>query len=137
MEILLLLSCILLSFSGFVIAFYGVLANATIENIAVEGMDKGIDQETDDGAEYYANKFDKWKAGNFFVSKIAVVLGLLITIIAAIISLYDNPWWTFFIVLFVGYFAYLIIAKIIGWYIQIISILSFIISTILLILNFA
>lgn len=136
MDILLIFSCILLSFSGFVIAFYGVLANATIENIAVEGMDKGIDQETDEGAEYYAKRFDKWKAGTLFVSKGAVLIGLLISLIAAIISVFEHSWWTFLVVIIAGYVAYFILAKIIGWYIQILSIITFLVSVILIVLNF-
>ncbi len=136
MNTLLLLSCILLSFSGFAIAFYGILANATIENIAVEGMNKGIDQETDEGAEYYAKRFDKWKAGTLFVSQGAFIIGLLISIIAAIISVLEHSWWTFLVVIFAGYIAYFILAKIIGWYIQILSIITLLLSAILIVLHF-
>lgn len=135
MNTLLFLSSIILSFSGFVIAFYGILAESQIEKITAIGMEKGISFETDEGAEFYARKFDKWKAGSYFVSKSAVTYGVIISIIAGIVCALNNPWWTFFVVIIGGYVAYLIIAKIIGWYIQLFSILTFIVSIILIITN--
>ena len=135
MNTLLLLYCIILSFSGFVIAFYGILAESQIEKITAIGINKGISFETDQGAEFYAQKFNKWKSGSYFVSKSAVTYGVIISIIAGIICVLNNPWWTFIVVLIGGYVAYLVIAKVIGWYIQLLSMLTLIVSIILIIIN--
>ena len=136
MNTLLLLYSIILSFSGFVIAFYGILSKTQIEKITAIGMKKGISFETDEGAEFYARKFDKWKAGSYFVSKSAVAYGVIISIIAGVLCILKNPWWTFILVIIGGYIIYLIIAKVIGWYIQLFSMLTLVVSIILIIINF-
>ena len=62
MEFTSLLSTTILAFSGFCIGFYGALSQAMIETETKIGMQKGFDQFTDDGAEYLARKYEKWKA---------------------------------------------------------------------------
>jgi hypothetical protein len=81
-------------------------------------MYSGISDETDEGVEFYAKRFDKWKAENYFISKNALPVGLLISIKSGILCVLDNPWWTFLVVLIAGYISYLIIAKVSGWHIQ-------------------
>jgi hypothetical protein len=135
MNTTLLLYSSILSFSGFAIAFYGILAESKIEKITSIGINKRISFNTDKGAEFYAEKFEKWKAGSYFVSKSALPFGILVSLSAGILNILDNPLWTFIVVLISGYITYLIIAQIIGWYIQTISILTTIISSILIIIN--
>jgi len=135
MNTTLLLYSSILSFSGFAHAFYGILAQSQIEKITSVGMESGMSNETDEGVKYYAKRIDKWKAGNYFVSKKALTIGLFISITAGILCILNNPWWTFFVVSISGYISYLIIANIIGWYIQILSMLATIISLILIIIT--
>lgn len=131
----LLLYSSILSFSGFAIAFYGILAESQIKKITSIRINKGISFDTDTGAKFYAQKFEKWKVGSYFISKNAVPFGILVSLSAGILNLLDNPLWSFIVVLINGYIIYLIIAKIIGWYIQTLSMLAIIISLILIITN--
>lgn len=59
MNTLLLIYCIVLSFSGFVIAFYGILAESQIDKITDDGIKKGINLNTEEGAKFYARKYEK------------------------------------------------------------------------------
>jgi len=129
MEFTLLLSTTILAFSGFCIAFYGALSQVMIETETKIGMQKGFDQFTDDGADYFARKYKKWKAGSFFMTKGALILGLLTVIASIILNSLNNSWWSSIIVAIIGYFLYLIISKIIGSRIQLISIIIMIFST--------
>ena len=124
----LLLSTTILAFSGFCIALYGALSQAMIETETKIGMQKGSDQFNDDGAEYFAKKYEKWKAGSFFITKGALILGLLIVIASTILNSLDNPWWSSIIVAIIGYSLYLIISKMIGSRIHLISIILMIFS---------
>ncbi len=133
MNTLLFISSIILSVSGFVIAFYGILATSQIKKITALRANKGIRFF---GDEYSSHQYNKWKAGSYFTSKAAVPAGLLISLTAGIAAVLDNPWWTFIVVLLAGYGIYLVIAKIIGCYIQIVSMLTLTASTVLIIMNF-
>lgn len=128
MEFTLLLSTTILAFSGYCIAFYGALSQAMIETETKIGMQKGFDEFTDDGAEYFARKYEKWKAGSFFITKGALILGLLTVIASIILNSLNNPWWSSIIVAIIGYFLYLFVSKMIGFRIQSISIIVMILS---------
>lgn len=128
MNTILLITTTILAFSGFIISFYGSLSQSMIERETKIGFEKGINSFTDQGDEYFARKYEKWKAGNFFLSNSAIYSGIVIVIIALILNLLKNPWWTTFIVLIIGYYLYLFFAKIIGWKIQLISFVLVIIS---------
>ena len=125
MNTILLISTSILAFTGFSFAFYGTLSQAMIDNITNKGIDKGISFDTDDGAKYYARRYKKWSAGSFFSSQKAITNGKLIVLVALIFNLVGNPWWSSLIVLLSGYILYFVIAKIIGWRIQLLSILFF------------
>lgn len=51
-DALYLIYCTILSFSGFVIAFYGIMARHKIEQETRIGMNRGFDFDTDEGNEY-------------------------------------------------------------------------------------
>ncbi len=121
MNTILLITTTILTFSGFFIAFYGVLSQSMIDAETKIGMQKGIDSFSDEGAEYFARRYEKWRAGHFFLSNNALILGLLLVIIASVLNILKNPWWTSIVIIIVGYFLYLTLAKIIGWKLQIIS----------------
>lgn len=128
MNNILLISTTLLAFSGFAIAFYGTMSRSMIEKETKKGMNKGIDSFTDEGSEYFARKYEKWKAGNFFNSDIAVIVGLLTVLASTIINYLKNPWWSSIITLIVGYIIYLIISKTVGWKVQFISLIILLLS---------
>lgn len=121
MNTILLISTTILAFSGFFIAFYGVLSQTMIETETKVGMHKGIDSFSDEGAEYFARRYEKWRAGSFFLTNNALILGLILAIAAFVVNCLENPWWSSFIVLIVGYFLYLTLAKMIGWKLQLTS----------------
>ncbi|OXG04867.1 hypothetical protein BC749_105134 [Flavobacterium araucananum] len=135
MNYILLISTIILSFSGFAISLYGVLSQSMIDHETKIGLLKGYEFDSDEGEEYFAEKFEKWKAGNFFISKNAFISGLSIILLSLILNTIINPWWSSLIVLVVGYFTYLIISKIIGWQVQLLSFLTGIISLITTLYN--
>ena len=128
MNTILLISTTFLAFSGFFIAFYGVLSQSMIDTETKIGMQKGIDSFSDEGAEYFARRYEKWRAGSFFLTNNALILGLILAIIAVILNFLKNPWWSSLIVVIIGYFLYLTLAKIIGWKLQLVSFILAIIS---------
>ena len=125
--------CALLSFSGFIIAFYKVLSQEVIGLEVKIGMEKGFDFDTDDGNEYFAERIDKWKVGTLFNSKFAVLIGLIIVLAGASLNLIKNSWWTSLLLLFISYFLYLYITKLLKYRAQLVSILILFTSIILII----
>lgn len=121
MDLLLLCSTTIISFVGFTMAFYGTFAQAMIDFETRLRIDKGIKQYSYEGDMYFAEKYKKWSAGGFFVSKSALIIGLIFVAISLIVNFLGNPWWSSLIVLVIGYFIYLQTAKIIGSKIQLIS----------------
>ena len=69
--------CTIFSFSGFAIGFYGIMAKHKIEMETRIGMDKGFDFDTDKGNAYFAKRYENWKAGLYFDSKFAPIIGIL------------------------------------------------------------
>lgn len=129
---ILIYTCIL-SFSGFVFAFYGILAENKITKIVEYCSKRGISLESNSGVEYFANKMKKWGAGSFFVSKQSFYFGITITLLSAIICLIYNPWWYLFIVLSISYFLYLFLANILGSIIQLLAMISLLLSIIMIV----
>ncbi len=127
MEFSLLIYSTILSFSGFVLAFYGVLAQTKIDKITANNL---IDYDNDQQMELLAIKYDKWKAGSYFVSNKAVSTGIIISLIACILNFIINPWWSSALVLIIGYFLYLILANILGSLVQFLAILTALIAII-------
>ncbi len=128
MNIYLLSSSFILCFSGFVIAFYGILAESMMELEHKIGVKRGIDLMTSEGAEYYAKKYDKWKAGRLFASSKSLYLGISIVIVSLILNNFSNSFLSTLFILVVSYYLYVVIAKSIGWKIQSISIIIGILS---------
>ena len=124
--------CTLLSFSGYVFAFYGVMARHKIEMETKIGLEKGFDFDTDHGNEYFAEKFENWKTGSSFDSSKALLVGVLIILLGAGLNLVNNKWWTSILLLFIAYVFYLQIVKLLQWKIQFLSILTLLISIILI-----
>jgi hypothetical protein len=124
--------CTLLSFSGYVFALYGVMARHKIEMETKMGLEKGFDFDTEDGNEYFANKFKNWKAGTSFDSSNALLIGFVFVLLGGGLNLVNNKWWTSVLLLFLAYFFYLQIVKLLKWKIQFLSLLTFLISTILI-----
>lgn len=124
--------CTIMSFCGFSFGFYGLMAKHSIDLETKKGLENGYDMESEEGVKYFARKFEEWKAGSKFVSKNASRNGIIISLIGAILNLYFNSWWTSIMLMVVAYFAYLQIVKIFKYRIQIISILGFILSIILI-----
>lgn len=127
--------CTLLSFSGFVFALYGVMARHKIEMETKIGLKKGFDFETNEGNEYFSEKFENWRAGSSFVSSKALLVGVLVIILGIGLNLMKNEWWTSFSLLVIAYFLYLQIVKLLKWKIQLLSILTFLTSIALIITN--
>lgn len=125
--------CALLTFSGFVFAFYGVLARNKIEMETKIGLKKGFDFDSDDGNEYFAKKFENWKAGSSFDSSKAILVGVLIIFSGAVLNIVINKLWTSILLLFTAYVFYLQFVKLLKWKIQLFSILTFILSLILIV----
>jgi hypothetical protein len=123
-------SC-LISFSGFIIAFYGSLAQKMIDKISYLEHKKGFDLDKD--AEHFAEKFENWNCGTWFISKNATIVGLLIALIGSALNFISNDWWLIFFSLFIGYTSYLALSYTLKSFIQIVSILTFFISSILII----
>lgn len=132
-DALYLIYCTILSFSGFVIAFYGIMARHKIEQETRIGMNRGFDFDTDEGNEYFAEKYENWRAGSYFDSQIAPLTGILIVLTGAGLNLINNSWWTSILLLFIAYIFYLQIVKLLKWKVQILSILTLLISVILII----
>lgn len=128
MNIILLLTTTILAFSGFIISFYGTLSQAMIETETKIGIQKGIDDFSDEGVKYFAKRYEKWTAGSFFMSNSAIVSGIIIVVIALMLNFLKNPWWSTFIVLIVGYYLYLFVAKLLGSKVQLLSFILIIIS---------
>lgn len=127
--------CFLLTFSGFVIAFYGIMARHQIELETRNGLNKGYDFESIDGNAYFAQKFKNWQAGEYFHSQMAPLIGISIIIIGVGLNLICNTWWTSILLLFLSYNFYLYSVKLVKWRIQTTSILTLLISIILIILK--
>ena len=127
--------CTLLSFSGFVFAFYGVFARNKIEIETKIGLEKGFDFDTDEGNQYFAQKFENWKAGSIFQSSNFIFTGVLVVLLGAGFNLANNKWWTSILILFIAYILYLQVVKLLKWKIQFISILIFLISTTLILIK--
>lgn len=125
--------CTLLTFSGFVFAFYGVLARNKIEMETKIGLKKGFDFDSDDGNKYFAKKFENWKAGSSFDSSKAILVGVLIIFSGTVLNNVINKLWTSILLLFTAYVFYLQFVKLLKWKIQLFSILTFILSLILIV----
>lgn len=128
MNAILLISTTFLAFSGFFIAFYGVLSQSMIEIETKIGIQKGIDSFSDEGAQYFATRYEKWGAGSFFLSNNALILGLTIVACALVVNFFDNPGWSSLIVLIGGYMLYRTLAQMIGGKLQLISLILAIFS---------
>ena len=120
--------CTLLSFSGYVFALYGVMARHKIKMETKIGLEKGFDFDKDDGNEYFAEKFENWKAGSSFESSKALLVGVLIILLGDGLNLVNNKWWTSILLFFIAYILYLQIVKLLKWKIQFLSMLTFLIS---------
>ena len=127
--------CTILSFSGFAIGFYGIMAKHKIEMETRIGMDKGFDFDTDKGNAYFAERYENWKAGSYFDSQFAPITGILIAFTGAGLNLINNNWWTSILLLFIAYIVYLQAVKLLKWKIQIVSMLTLLISIILIIIK--
>jgi hypothetical protein len=127
--------CSILSFSGFAIGFYGIMAKHKIEMETRIGVDKGFEFDTDEGNSYFAERFENWKAGSSFDSQFAPIIGILIALTGAGLNLISNSWWSSILLLFVAYMIYLQVVKFAKWKIQIISMLTLLISAILIIIK--
>lgn len=125
--------CTILSFSGFAVGFYGIMAKHKIEMETRMGMDKGFDFDTDNGNAYFAERFENWKAGSYFNSQFAPISGILIALTGAGLNLISNSWWSSILLLFIAYIVYLQVVKLLKWRIQILSMLTLLISVALLI----
>lgn len=125
--------CAILSYSGFAIGFYGIMAKHKIEMETRIGMDKGFDFDTDKGNAYFAERFENWKVGSYFDSQFAPISGILIALAGAGLNLISNSWWTSILLLIIAYIIYLQVVKLLKWKIQILSMLTLLISIILLI----
>jgi hypothetical protein len=129
------LYCILLTFSGFVIGFYGIMARHKIELETKNGLNKGFDFDSDEGTFYFAKKFENWNAGSYFDSQLAPFSGILIALVGAGVNLNYNSWWTSLLLLFIAYITYLLVVNLLKSRIQILSILTLLVSIVLIILN--
>lgn len=127
--------CSILSFSGFAIGFYGIMAKYKIEVETKIGINKGFDFETDEGNAYFSERFENWKAGSYFDSQIAPLIGIVVALTGAGINLISNTWWSSILLLFISYILYLLVVKLLKWKIQIISMLTLLISGILIIIK--
>lgn len=127
--------CSLLSLSGFIIGFYGIMARHKIEMETRIGMDKGFDFDTDEDNAYFARKFENWTVGSYFDSQIAPLTGILIALIGAGLNLIYNSWWTSIMLLFIAYIVYLQSVKLIKSKVQILSMLTLLISIILIVIR--
>lgn len=127
--------CLILAFSGLVIGFYGIMAKHRIEMETKIGMNKGYDFDTDEGNAYFARKYDNWKAGSYFDSQIAPLSGIVIALIGAGLNIISNSWWSSILLLILAYIVYLIAIKILKWKIQLVSILTLVISVILIVIK--
>ena len=127
--------CLILSFSGFAIGFYGIMAKHRIEMETKIGMTKGYDFDTDEGNAYFARKYENWKAGSYFDSQIAPLSGIVIALVGAGLNIISNSWWSSILLLILAYIMYLIAIKIFKWKIQFVSILTLIISIILIVIK--
>lgn len=127
--------CLILSFSGFAIGFYGIMAKHRIEMETKIGMNKGYDFDTNEGNAYFARKYENWKAGSFFDSQFAPLSGIVIALIGAGLNIISNSWWSSILLLILAYIMYLIAIKIFKWKIQLVSILTLIISIILIVIK--
>ena len=125
--------CSIISFSGFSIAFYGTLSQKMIENISFLEHKKGYDLDKDE--EHFSKKFELWNCGSFFLEGKAVIIGLFIAFLGSLINLISNQWWSILLTLVVGYFTYLFVAKTIKKYIQLICIITLIISIALILIH--
>jgi hypothetical protein len=127
--------CAILSFSGFTIGFYGIMAKHRIELETKIGMNKGYNFDTDKGNAYFAERYENWKVGSYFDSQIAPLCGIVIALIGTGLNLINNSWWTSILLLIIAYLVYLVAIKIFNWKIQIVSILTLILSVIMIITN--
>lgn len=125
-DILLFISCLLLSYSGLIIGFYGKMANFVISRTNIYNQN--------DTEEYFDKLLEDWTVGAFFDSKIAYLLGILIILTAAIINLSSNSWWTSILLLAISFVIYLESSKILKRKMQILSIICLLLSVVLLVL---
>ena len=132
-DVLFFIYCAILSFTGFVIGFYGIMAKHKIEMETKIGMNNGFDFDTDEGNAYFAQRFENWRAGSYFDSQFAPISGILIALCGAGLNLNINSWWTSIILLIVAFILYQIAVNILKWKIQIMSMLTGIVSVILII----
>jgi hypothetical protein len=122
------LYCSLIAFSGFTIGFYGIMARHKIELETKKGLKKGFDFDTDEGNTYFAEKFENWRSGSFFDSQIAPSIGVFVALSGFCINMIYNSFWNSLFLIIISYTAYLIIVNILKWYIQIVSILTLLVS---------
>lgn len=127
--------CCVFSFSGFVVGFYGIMAKHKIEMERQIGINKGIDIYSSYGRTYFTKKFEKWKAGSIFDSQIAPLIGVIISFTGAGLNFIYNSWWSSILLILLSYIFYLQLVKFIKWKIQVVSILTLLISTVLIIIK--
>lgn len=133
---ILFVTSVLLTYSGFTIALYRILTKSMIDKIFSVAYEKGVKIEAEENRRYYSTKIEKWKSGTLFNSPLSLVVGFVIFIGGAFISMIDNPWWSIVLSLAIGYILYLRISYAIGWRVQVVSSLIFLAGLILLIVQF-
>lgn len=111
------------------------MAKYKIEIETKIGINKGFEFDTDEGNTYFSERFENWKAGSYFDSEIAPIVGILIALSGAGINLIINSWWSSLILLFMSYIFYLQAIKLLKWRIQITSMLTLLISIISIIIR--
>lgn len=129
--------CSLLSYSGFTIGFYGIMAKHKIDLETRIGMNKGYELLTDEGRAYFNRKYKNWKAGLFFDSQLASLIGILIALAGAGLNLIYNAWWSSILVILLAYIVYLKSANSLKMKVQILSVFTLFISIILIIIRLA
>jgi hypothetical protein len=130
-----LIYCTALSLSGFIMAFYGIMARHKIELETRIGLNKGFKFDTHEGNKYFSEKYHNWRCGAIFHSEIALLLGLLIALTGTGLNLINNSWWTSILILFIAYIFYLVIVEIFKWKAQFLSLFALVISVILIIIR--
>lgn len=127
--------CLLLAFSGMSIGFYGLFAKNKIDKETGIGLKRGFDFDSDLGVEYFANRFQNWRTGEYFESPLAPMVGIIIALLGSVLSIVLNSWWTCLVVLLGAYILYLVMINIFKWTIQLISMLTLLVSVILILLR--
>ena len=134
-NIIFLLTCILIVYSGFTLVFYGTYAKSMIDKISYKTYSKGMNIISEENRHFYAMEFEKWRTGSLFSSSTIRFMGFVVIIVICLVNLRTNKWWTTIILLVFGYFLSFIIAILLKWRTQIISIITLLICGILVIIQ--